>query len=214
MDLLDNYKKAWGNQPEETSKLSSKEIYKLAHSKSSSIAKWIFIVGILEFIFWAVINMFIPESFFQVYKDLNLVDFLNVFMVLHYIIVFLFLYLLYRSYKKVSLIDNTKKLIKNILNIRKTVNYYVYYNLITVFLGSIMLNIVLFSDSNKLMKVMNPENIAMDINQVITVTVISQIIALVIVLVLLWLFYKLVYGILLKKLNRNYKQLIKLDNIK
>ena len=81
----------------------------------------------------------------------------------------------------------------------------------TVFLGSVVLNVVLFSDNDKLMQIMNPNNLAMDISQIITITVISQIIALVVVLVLLWLFYKLVYGILLKKLNRNYKELIKLD---
>ena len=47
MDLLDKYKKAWKNQPEEASKRSTVEIYKLAQSNSSSIVKWIFIIGIL-----------------------------------------------------------------------------------------------------------------------------------------------------------------------
>ena len=32
MDVLDKYKKAWVNQPEDNKQLSSKEIYKLAHS--------------------------------------------------------------------------------------------------------------------------------------------------------------------------------------
>ena len=51
MDLLDNYKKAWNNQPEDAHKVSSLEIYKMAQSKSSSIVKWIFIIGIAEFVF-------------------------------------------------------------------------------------------------------------------------------------------------------------------
>jgi len=50
MDLLENYKKAWVNQPEETSTISASKIYKLAHSRSSSIVKWIFIIGLLEFV--------------------------------------------------------------------------------------------------------------------------------------------------------------------
>lgn len=102
---------------------------------------------------------------------------------------------------------------KNILRIRKTVKYYVFYNLATVFLISIIVNAILFSDSDKLMKTMNPNNLAIDMSQIITVTIISQVIALIIILVLLWLFYKLVYGILLKKLNRNYKELAKLDSL-
>jgi hypothetical protein len=214
MDLLDNYKKAWDNQPEDTNKVSSIEIYKMAQSKSSSIVKWIFIIGILEFLFWSGISLFVPDSFYQIYKDLNLMNFINIFMILHYVVIIVFLYLFYKSYKKVCLVDNTKKLINNILNIRKTVKYYVFYNLATVFLISVILNVTMFSDSEKLVEIMNPNHLTMDINQLITVSVISQIIALLIILVLLWLFYKLIYGILLKKLNRNYKELAKLDTIK
>ncbi|WP_296637025.1 hypothetical protein [Polaribacter sp.] len=210
MDVLDNYKKAWKNQPEESNKLSSVEIYKMAQSRSSSIVKWIFIVGVLEFILWTVVNITIPDRFYKIYEDLNLMEYLNIFMGLHYVIILVFLFLFYRNYKRVSLLENTKKLIQKILKIRKTVKYYVFYNLATVSLGCIILNMFMFSDNNKLMKVMNPDNLALDIQQVITITIISQIIGLLIILVLLWLFYKLVYGILLRKLNKNYKELVKL----
>ena len=130
---------------------------------------------------------------------------------LHYIIILVFLFLFYKNYKRVSLVENTKKLIQKILKIRKTVKYYVFYNIATVFLGSIVLNIVLFSDDKHLMKVMNPQNLTLDMQQVVTITIISQLIALLIIIVLLWLFYKLVYGILLKKLNKNYKALLNLE---
>ena len=213
MDVLENYKKTWANQPEEVSQFSGIEIYKMAHSKSSSIVKWIFIIGILEFVFWTGLNLIIPDSFYKIYEDLKLMGLLNVFMVLHYIVIAIFLYIFYNNHQRVSLTDNTKKLMKNILRIRKTVKYYVFYNLATVFLISIIVNVILFSDSDKLMKTMNPNNLAMDMSQLMTVTIISQVIALIIILVLLWLFYKLVYGILLKKLNRNYKELAKLDSI-
>lgn len=211
MDALDNYKKAWENQPEASHKISSEEIYKMAHSKSSSIVKWIFIIGILEFILWTAVNIAIPDRFYKIYEDLNLMEYLNVFMGLHYAIIVVFLYFFYKNYKRVSLVDNTKKLIQKILKIRKTVKYYVFYNIATVFLVSIILNIVLFSDEKTLMSVMNPNNLTLDLQQVVTITVISQLIALLIIIVLLWLFYKLVYGILLKKLTKNYKELLKLE---
>ncbi|WP_405566423.1 hypothetical protein [Polaribacter sp. Asnod6-C07] len=213
MDVLENYKKAWENQPEEQNKHSAKEIYKLAHSKSSSIVKWIFIIGILEFLFWGALSFVVPDSFYKVYEELNLTGFLKIFTVLHYIIITIFLYLFYNNHQRISLIDSTRKLMKNILRIRKTVKYYVFYNLATVFLVSIVLNVVLFSDSEKLMQTMNPNNLAIDMSQIITITIVSQVIALIIILVLLWLFYKLVYGILLRKLNKNYKELARLDAI-
>ena len=211
MDVLDNYKKAWENQPEEK-KVSAIEIYKMAHSKSSSIVKWIFIIGILEFIFWTAINFIIPKDFYQIYEELNLMTFLQIFGVLHYIIIVAFLYIFYKNYTNISLIDSTKKLIKNILRIRKTVQYYVYYNIAMVFFGSIILNVVLFSDSERFQRLMNPNNIEIEANQLIIVTIISQVIALIIITVLLWLFYRVVYGILLKRLNRNYKELLKIED--
>ncbi|PQJ78525.1 hypothetical protein [Polaribacter porphyrae] len=214
MDVLENYKKAWSKQTEVAEKVSTNEIYKMAHSKSSSIVKWIFIVGILEFIFWITINIFTPDSysFFEIYKDLNLETLINIFTILHYIVIIGFLYLFYKNYTKISIADNTKKLIHKILRIRKTVRNYVYYNLAIIVLTSIIINIVVFSDEDKMNKFFNPENLTMSINEMITLSVISQLIALVIILALFWLFYKLVYGILLKKLNRNYKELIKLDS--
>ncbi|MFT6066079.1 MAG: hypothetical protein ACJAYY_001086 [Paraglaciecola sp.] len=212
MDLLENYKKTWKNQPEEVNKLSSVDIYKMAHSKSSSIVKWIFIVGVLELAFWAGINLLIPDSFYKIYEDLNLEKQVSFFMILHYLVIIVFLYFFYVNYKKISIVENTKNLIQRILNIRNTVKYYVYYNLAIVFLSSFIINIVLISDSDTLMKVMNPENLPINVNQLIAITIFSQLIAIIIFIVLLWLFYKLIYGILLKKLNRNYKELARLNN--
>lgn len=211
MDLLDNYKKAWNNQPEETEKYSALEIYKIAHSRSSSIVKWIFIIGILEFVLWTGLNLFMPDDFYKIYEDLNLTTFINIFSIFHCIIIIAFLFLFYRNYKRISVIDNTKKLINNIFSIRKTVKYYVIYNLAMVFLISIIVNITMFSDTDLLMKTMSPNNMAMDINQVLKITIAGQVISLIIILVFLWLFYKLLYGILLRKLNRNYRELEKLE---
>ncbi len=211
MELLDKYKNAWKNQPEDDRKVSKLEIYKLIHSKSSSIVKWIFIIGIVEFLFWIVINLMVPDSYYQIYDDLNLHGFLNAAMVAHYCIVVVFLLFFYKNYEGVSILESTKSLMKNILKVRNTVKYYVYYNLVSVFLISLVVNFTIFSDTEKLNVFINPENLAMDLSQLITVTIISQIIALVFILFFLWLFYKLIYGILLKKLNKNYAALVRLE---
>ena len=213
MDFLDNYKKVWSHQPTQNKQISIPEIYKLAHSKSSSIVKWIFIIGILEFVFWTCLNFLVPDSFYKIYEDLNLNVFLNFFMGLHYIVIVAFIFLFYKNYKKISLADNTKKLIKDILKIRKTVNYYVYYNLITAFLISLLINITLFSDTERLIQIMKVEKLSGNVSQIITITALSQLVALIIILTILWLFYKLIYGILLKKLSKNYKELSRLDDI-
>ena len=61
MDLA-NYKKVWKDQPEERNKISSLDIYKMTQSRSNSIVKWIFMIGLVEFIFWFSINYFATKS--------------------------------------------------------------------------------------------------------------------------------------------------------
>ena len=52
MDELDLLKKDWKKQEGNYPKLSYDEIYKMIWKKSSSIVKWIFVISIIEFLFW------------------------------------------------------------------------------------------------------------------------------------------------------------------
>ena len=211
---LDRYKKAWNNQPEEADTVSKVDIYKMAHSKSSSIVKWIFIIGILEFAFWLILNIATSNSsYIEIYEKLHLTTFLNITYYIHYVVIFVFLYIFYKNYSSISITDGTKELLKNIFKVRKTVKIYVYYNLITFVILSVIVNFIIFSDRNKLKEIFNVENINIDEGNFFIIMLITQIVFLVIFLILFWLFYQILYGILLKKLNKNYKELAKFDEL-
>jgi len=211
MDELDLLKKDWKKQESSYPKLSYNEIYKIVHKKSSSIVKWIFIICIAEFLFWGFINLLIPESFFDIYEKLHLMSFLKISYILHYVVVVVFIYLFYKNYNSICVIDSTSLLMKKIIKTRKTVNYYVYYNIIMTVILSIIVNIIMFSDSVLLNEVINPKHLDIDENRLIYIMLIAQIIGLLIMIGLLWLYYKLIYGILLRKLNKNYKELETLE---
>ncbi|CAM1347027.1 hypothetical protein [Tenacibaculum insulae] len=212
---LDKYKKAWNNQPEETNTVSKVDIYKMAHSKSSSIVKWIFIIGILEFSFWIILNICTSKSsYLEIYEKLNLTTFLNITYYIHYAVIIIFLYVFYKNYCSISIMDGTKELLKKILKVRKTVKVYVYYNLITFIILSIIVNVMIFSDQNKLKQVFNAEGINISESSFFSIMLVTQIIFLLIFLVLFWLFYQLLYGILLRKLSKNHKELSKFDDLK
>ena len=110
-------------------------------------------------------------------------------------------------------LDNTKKLMRNILRVRKTVKYYVYYNLGGFVIVSIIANSVIYTNHEMLVKTLNPQQLNVDINTLISVSLITQIIALLIMLLILWLFYKVIYGTLLKKLQKNYTELHGLEHL-
>ena len=202
MDLLEKYKETWQNQPEEEdNKFSSVDIYKMAKSKSSSIVKWIFIIGILEFVVLNSLYFFIDlEEEYAEYEKIGLMSFVYYSQILAYIILFYFLAMFYKNYKSISTIDSTKKLMKKIIRTRKTVRNYVLFNLGYM---ALMMIIVMVAEINFKFEDLNTK-------QIFLIMLLTLVITLVI-LGVLWLFYQLLYGILLKKLNRNYKELAKLD---
>ena len=212
MDELEFLKKDWKKQGADFPKLSYNDIYNLIHKKSSSIVKWIFFICVAEFLFWGVIALFIPASNFSIYEKFNLNTFMFIAQGLQYVVVFFFIFLFYKNYKTISVVDNTASLMKNILKTRKTVNYYVYYNIILYVLISIILNVVMFSHPNILIENMMPKNAALDSDKFLVIMIAVQIIVLLMMCGIIWAYYRIIYGILLKKLNRNYKDLESLED--
>ena len=211
---LDNYKKVWKNQPEEKNKISALEIYKMTQSKSSSIVKWIFIIGLLEFAFWFALNYVgTNNGALEPYEKLNLISFIDNINNFHYVVVVLFLILFYRNFSSISTIDNTKTLMRNILLVRKTVKWYVYYNLINVMVFSIVLNVLIFNTPNGITIISGIDNESLNQENMMAIFIIIQIVVVAVMILILWFFYYFLYGILLKKLNKNYKDLTKLNEI-
>ena len=211
MDELEFLKKDWKKQGADFPKVTYDEIYKLIHKKSSSIVKLIFIICVAEFLFWGMITLLIPESTFSIYEKFNLNTFMFIAQGLHYAVVIFFIYLFYKNYKTISVVDNTGLLMKNILKTRKTVNYYMYYNIILYVLISIVLNVVMFSHPDILIENMMPKNATFDSSKFLNIMIIVQIMMLLAMCGIIWAYYRIIYGILLKKLNRNYKELESLE---
>lgn len=210
MDELDILKKDWNNTSSEHKKLSVKDIYPMLQKKSSSIVKTLFYISIAELVFWILINSLpylYSESYRQkletIYTNEHILPALTVF---SYAVILLFIYLLYRSYKSISVTDSAKRLMESILKTRKVIKYYVLYNLI---MGGISIVIGFYYALH------NDPNISVDIanfssKQLAFIYAIMIVFAAIFILVI-WLFYKLIYGFLLKRLNKNYTELKKLE---
>ena len=201
MKLLENYKKAWNNQPDTEDKLSTIDIYRLAQSRSQSIVKWIFIIGILEFVVLNALYFVVDiDKAYAEYEKMGLENFIFYSQIVAYGILFYFLAMFYLNYKRISTIDSTRTLMKKIIKTRKTVRNYVLFNLsymalimIVVAIASINTN---FDDLN---------------NKQIILIIFATLVVTLLILGVLWLFYQLLYGFLLKKLSKNYKEIAKLN---
>tara|TARA_B100000809_G_scaffold162008_1_gene159301 strand:+ start:5052 stop:5690 length:639 start_codon:yes stop_codon:yes gene_type:complete len=212
MDELDKLKKEWQSREQELPKISYNSIYKMLLKKSSSIVKWIFIISVIELLFWISLYVIIPEDNMEVMNEMGIGDIMFYSNIVHFIIFGVFIFLFYKNYQSIQVTDNTKMLMQNILNTRKTVRYFVYYNLGMFVLVSIAIDSYFYSRSHQLYEIMDFASKGIPEEGFATTFIISQIIVGILVIGLLILFYWLVYGILLKRLNRNYKELKKMDD--
>ena len=200
MDQLEILKKDWKKQEGTLPKLSKAELTKLIYKKSSSVVKWIFIISILEFVVpYLIILITGNESSEKMYEELGLSNFMTKFYIVSYVIIFGFILMFYKNYRMISANANPKVLMQNIIKTRKTVKYYIWFNLGALAIISVVVLNKVFISNEFLEKI--PEGTNM-----IFVWLISMLLILVLV-ALLWLFYRLIYGILLNKLKKNYNEL-------
>jgi len=209
MDELDILKKDWNSSKTEFKSYSDSEIVPMLHKKSSSIVKTLFYISVAELGFWILMSMlpyFLSDDFREkMNKSYEDPLFLSL-SVLSYLIIFLFIYLLYTSYKSISTTDNAKKLMKSILKTRKIIKYYVLYNLCIIFLSiplSLYHEFQQNSDFHAQIEAFNNTQMLILFGIVLGVMGVFVLI--------IWLFYRLIYGILLRRLNRNYKELKKIE---
>lgn len=202
MDVLDKYKKSWNKQEDSFNKVSKKEIYRLAHAKSSSIVKWIFIIGLLEFVFFNGLYLFVDfDQANKKYEELGMTELIKYSNIISYVVLIYFLVQFYLNYKNIATLDSTKSLMQKILKTRRTVRNYVLFNLIFLLVIVIVMTIL---------------SIRLSINNLseekLWFFAISIFFFGIIAIGVVWAFYQLLYGFLLKKLKNNYKELANLDS--
>jgi len=130
-------------------------------------------------------------------KSSSIVKWILIISILEFVIPHL-LYLLpgqfYRRYKEISTLDNSKELMRKIIRTRKTVKYYVIFSLSMLFLTCVLITVGMYLSDN-LIEIFAPENETPNIEPE----------------KLKMIMIGLLYGLLLRKLNRNYKELKKLE---
>ena len=211
MKELDLLKKDWNKDKNQFKQISINDLGSMLQKKSSSIVKKLFYISVAELFFWLGVNA-LPQILSQTVKTkMDAVEhnnelFFNIITGINFAVILVFVYLLYKSYKTISNTDNIKILMQNIIKTRKVIKSYVLFNLASIFIGCILG--ILFSIKH------DPE-LANQIHELsnsqISVVFIISIIIIFIGLLLIWVFYKLLYGFLIDKLNKNYIELNKLD---
>lgn len=212
MEELDLLKKSWKKRENEFRQYSEKEIYEMLHKKSSSIVKWIFIISVLELVLWIGLSLFMKKSgTLDDFKAIDKIDFLTISEVISYAIIIFFIALFYINYRKINTTSSVNELIESIIRTRKTVQTYIKVVIGYTILSTFLVFWIQMNYDQKFIE-MNETMIQNGNQSFFYLTVfITVFILLAIFVAVLWIFYKIIYGILLKRLFKNYEELKKID---
>ena len=203
MEELELLKKSWNKK--NTANFTKDEIYKMILKKSSSSVKWIFIVSIIELCL-VISGIFVsPKD----YDELKLPDWIeNTVTLSSLLIVLVFLFKFYRNYKKINTSNSIKQLLNNIIKTRNTVKQFVVINI------SLAALLMIFGFSYILTSPIGVNNeVIFELTKTKDYIILGLIIFITtaISVSLLLLVYYIFYGLLMKRLNKNYKELKRLD---
>jgi hypothetical protein len=204
MDELELLKKDWNKKDNYYPKLTYDEIYKMILKKSSSIVKWIFIISLLEFSFGILLLLINPEFESEALVPVW-IDTMTYFMLP---VIIYFIYRFYKNYKNISVTDNIKTLINNILSTRKIVKYYIIFNLVFAGIASMSTFFVSYTEINGV--TFSELNASANFGK-LSLLILTALAVTIFILGIIYGIYYLLYGILLKRLKKNYKELKKID---
>lgn len=212
MDALDKLKSDWKKSEINYPRFSEKDIYAMLHKRSSTIVKWILILSIIEFAFWLGISFLLRDSpqsqhvnNFEAGYIVRILDYVN------YVIVIVFVSIFYGNYRKIKVTDNAQVLMRNILKTKRAVTNYIITVLVYYFIGFAVLFTLYFLYDPQLVNTIHVYEENGDIMWFYCIYIGIALLITGIILGGFWLFYKLLYGLLLKRLHRNYEELKKLD---
>ncbi|QCW99327.1 hypothetical protein FGM00_04075 [Aggregatimonas sangjinii] len=214
MDELELLKKDWQKKKEHLPKLSYDEIHKMTWKKSSSVVKWILIISILELILPNLLVFLSVGTEDWSTQNLGLMgNYYIGFNIFYYIVVLYFIFQFYNRYKEISVLDNSKNLMRKIIKTRKTVKHYVIFCLAMILVFFAIFIVGIYVDDSVLLSIEGVSEKAQEIplEKLKSAAVLILALGGIAFAVVMGGVYFLLYGLLLRKLKFNYKELKRLE---
>lgn len=212
MDELEILKKDWKKNGNVFDQVTEKEIYGMLHKRSSSIVKWILIISVLELLLWTGISFLTSdESYAKTLENYHLDTIMPIITIINYGVILFFIYLFFKNYKAINTTDTVQKLMQTILKTRKTVQYYVWYNIGMTIFSFVLVFVFQFMYDKNIEKLVDKMSESFSPSTFYFMMVLIYITIITVFIGLIWLFYKVLYGILMRRLQKNYYELKKID---
>ncbi len=217
---IDLLKKTWQDQ-KICPKYACSEILEMLNKKSRNIVKYIFWISAAEFLVFlsltiiyifqtddnnSVINIIERAGAKKTYEmEKNLAHLYFLMKIVSLLVTGIFAVKFYSNYRKIRVEENLKKIISRIVNFRQTVNRFILANFAMVILFSVVICWFIYNEISAQQVQMNPK--------IMISFVFASILVTAICIGLVWIYYRVVYGIMMKKLGKNLEQLKEIESI-
>lgn len=216
---LDSFKKTWQEQPVQP-KYDNTEILQMLNRKSRNYVKYIFWISVVEFLFFSVLGLFylFPEeesdSFRKMLERLGAQEapeiennfgyaYLTI-KVLSLLITAYFVLKFYQNYRKIKIEENLKGLITRIIKFKTTVNAFILISIVLLLIFTFVLISFIFY-------ILNSQNIQPSSSN-LAIIIVGIAVSTLLAISMIWFYYRLVYGTIIRKLDKNLKQLKEIDS--
>lgn len=214
MDQLDILKKSWQSQTSDTPQFTSDQLTGLLAKKSTGIVKWLFIIAMIEFVFFIIVGF--GSEYLGKQYNIDVVEtvgplFFYGTSIFQYLVIISFIYLFYKNYKNISTSQPTRDLMKNILKTRRTMKWYIWFNLIYIMVIGMVSAAIFVPNSPEVAKMLEDANMTGN-ETIFYVTFLGfYFVVFLVICSVMYLVYTLIYGILLRRLKRNYNELKRME---
>ncbi|WP_431610965.1 beta-carotene 15,15'-monooxygenase [Chryseobacterium sp. 'Rf worker isolate 10'] len=216
---LDSLKKTWQEQPVQP-KYDNNEILQMLNRKSRNYVKYIFWISVVEFLFFSVLGLFYlfpeeeSESFRKMLERLGAQEapevennFGHVYLaikILSLLITAYFVFKFYQNYRKIKIEENLKGLITRIIKFKTTVNAFILISIVLLVIFTFILTAFIFYT-------LNSQNIQPSGSN-LTIIIVGIVVSTLLAISMIWFYYRLVYGTIIRKLDKNLNQLKEIDS--
>jgi hypothetical protein len=211
---LDNYKKTWQEQ-DQKERYNSNEILNMLNKKSINYVKFIFWISLAEFIFFVAMTIYflisnendtsildlLPK--FGLTKNQHLeADIAHLDFIIKLISLLLtggFVLVFYKNYKKITVESNIKQFIIQIFDFKKTVRYFIFSNIVLLIIFNVVVSYIIYHNLQLQIEHLERKDLWLMAFTILSTAAFS--------ILLVYIYYKIFYGILLNKLNKNLEQI-------
>jgi len=164
-------------------------------------------LSIAEFIAYLSFPLLVPNYLdsFDYYKSLNLFEFSILTALTGYVLLVYFMWRFFKNYKNISVANSITSHLSAILNTRRAVNQYFYFNVVILIIFTVVVLLSALQLDQNMIDLKEENN-----SLLIMIFIIGLVIA--IILGIFGLLYYFVYGRFLRPLKNNEKELLKIED--